>query len=190
MPGAFDIKDESKLKLTLDYLDKEMTLLGVLAAFSAAITGLALRELLRNENKGHVGMTHPEFICAVLGCLLLLSAAFSFGLQRIKVATRFGDICGSLLQPDEFKRSTTELLMEPISKLRWWRGYLIGGWLLALGLVELILAVVFFTLPADICSTRSVWLVALCPGALVIVYRLYRLVRKPFRECGVEETLI
>lgn len=114
-------------------------------------SGLALRELLLNEKKEHVGLEHTELVFAAVGCILLLSAAISFGLQRVKVATRFGDICGSLLQPDEIHRSTSELLMEPISRWRWWRGYLIGRWLLPLGLVDLILAGIF-TLPANIFS--------------------------------------
>jgi hypothetical protein len=64
--------------------------------------------------------------------------------------------------------------MEPISGLPWWRGYLIGRWLLALGLVDLIFAGIFFTLPGNIFSNGRVWFIALCPSAIAAVIALAR----------------
>ncbi len=79
----------------LGYLDKEMTIMGVLCAFSIALAGLATDHLLAASQGSFYGdILHnvDGKICALTGSAMALIAGISFYLQRSLLAWYYGQM--------------------------------------------------------------------------------------------------
>ena len=121
------------LKLYLDYLEKEMNIMGVLSAFCALTPALVLRELLQatqGSNLFAVWVTFRAFI--VLGTLLLLCAAGFFYAQRSELAWYYGQISLAFLRSDGERESIQQWMDDADSWATWNRYkralvYLVAG---------------------------------------------------------------
>jgi hypothetical protein len=119
-------------KLYLDYLDKEMTIMGVLSAFSVAVPSLVLSQVAgAKESSGLEKMwaAHPNLFAA--GSAFLLLSALCFYRQRSLLAYYYGQICLALV-PNFAEQSRDEWLTEADSwatwlHYRWAFGFMVLG---------------------------------------------------------------
>jgi hypothetical protein len=87
---------ESKEKIYLEYLDKEMSIMGILSTFCVAALALVLDRVL-TADKGHlVEIWSKGCFYILLGSGLMLFAAFFFYSQRSLLAWYYGQISLSL----------------------------------------------------------------------------------------------
>src|ERR1051326_1247283 len=79
----------------LEYLDKEMTIMGVLAAFAVAVPGLAISQVAgTNSALRDIWISYHGYF--VLGSCALLVSALMFYRQRSLLAWYYGQICLTL----------------------------------------------------------------------------------------------
>ena len=133
-------------KQYLEYLDREMTIMGVLTAVAVVAPGGILNAALTSD-KGQMGLlwkSDPFFILA--GSVFCIFGALFFYKQRSYLAWYFGQI--SLEETIGTKDSVKlrEWLLEADSWATWWP-YGWGFIFLIAGFVEYVLALVFFLLP-------------------------------------------
>lgn len=86
---------DDKAKLYLDYLDKEMTIMGILSTFSVAAVAAILNKLLSIEDKQTMLQAiwaHGSYYISFASVLMLLSA-LCFYCQRSHLAWHYGQIC-------------------------------------------------------------------------------------------------
>ena len=145
---------ETRVKIALEYLDKEMTTLGWLAGIPVALVAFLVKDVVLPvkdvvlPDKTHAldlpTLSQVSVALFLVGCLVLLGASAFFLGQRIKTATRYGDITRCLLQsqmPIAIARLTDTIEEEgrnPDSDF--WKQYFWGVRLLSLGVFELIAA--------------------------------------------------
>lgn len=89
-------------KLYLDYLDKEMNIMGILSAFCVATVAFSLKELL--EANGNSAPTLQTIWIngawyILIGSALILGAAACFYVQRSNLAWNYGQISLTLAAP-------------------------------------------------------------------------------------------
>jgi hypothetical protein len=119
------IKAESiKAENYLEYLDKEMTILGVLSTFCLAIPALMLERILSADEKSLAydfldklwfnGAWYLVTAC----CLMLLGAAF-FYTQRSRLAWYYGQIALEIALPNYTKHRLAEWLKNADSWITW-----------------------------------------------------------------------
>lgn len=84
--------DKEKSNIYLDYLDKEMTIMGILSTFCVIVSGGALDRITGTENKffAEIWFTGSPYI--ILGSVFALLAALFFYLQRSLLAWYYGQI--------------------------------------------------------------------------------------------------
>jgi hypothetical protein len=116
------IYNREDLKLYLDYIEKEMNIMGVLSAFCAVAPGLAIKELLENSGPspnylGDIWNSGRAFI--VIATLLILAAAGFFYGQRSTLAWFYGQISLALLDPEMTGRSVEQWLRDADSWATW-----------------------------------------------------------------------
>jgi hypothetical protein len=84
-----------RVKLYLDYLDKEMTIMGILSTFTVAATAAILNKLL-SIDVGQLTLQaiwkHGSSYISFASVLMFLSALF-FYRQRSRLAWHYGQIC-------------------------------------------------------------------------------------------------
>lgn len=169
----------------LEYLDKEMTIMGLLSAFSVALASFATEKIISAE-KGFLlklwthGQDH-----IITGAALAVLAAYLFYLQRSHLAWHYGQIalaeCRAAASPD----SVEEWLTWADGWDTWTR-YQTGFTALTLSLASYAYAVTEALTPS-ICPTSlwwSLWL-PLFTAALIVGVRWYGLTKfsqeeKPF----------
>jgi hypothetical protein len=124
------------VKIYLDYLDKEMTIMGILSTFGVAAAALILDRVMSNGDKAtEIGKeinSHSlqMFVCSAM----FLGAALYFYLQRSMLALYYGEICMSLACPDLSDWDTGKWLKEAGSWATWAR-YRVGLVFLALAVI-------------------------------------------------------
>ena len=88
------------IKHYLDYLDKEMTIQGILSAFCMAVVGLVLNKVLGAESKNtmlvEIQMRGWAFVVA--GSTAIVTAALLFYLQRSYLANTLGKVASTAAQ--------------------------------------------------------------------------------------------
>jgi len=118
-----------------DYLDKEMTIMGLLSAFSVLVAGLVLdRTAAADPEKqailAKLWSEQREFLG--VGSIALLLAALCFYLQRSLLAYYIGQLRFSTTVA-RYKRPTTKELLRDADSWATWIQYQTGFVLLALG---------------------------------------------------------
>lgn len=83
---------KEKSNIYLDYLDKEMTIMGILSTFCVILAGGALDRISGSENKYFVEIWTNGKTFIILGSVYALLAALFFYLQRSFLAWYFGQI--------------------------------------------------------------------------------------------------
>ena len=109
-------------KAYLDYLDKEMTIMGILSTFCVAAAALIIDRLSSADNKslfGRLATAHPMQIYCGAGLMML--AGLCFYLQRSRLAHFYGSICMSMARPDMHDWDTARWLAEVYSWATWLR---------------------------------------------------------------------
>ena len=92
--------DRESTKLYLDYLDKEMNIMGILSAFCVATVAFSLKELLdAGKDSPLLDMWNNGHWYVLLGSTLLLGAAAWFYQQRSNLAWNYGQISLTLAAP-------------------------------------------------------------------------------------------
>lgn len=79
----------------LDYLDKEMTIMGILSAFCCGVAGLVAKQALPTGTAGTgklFNLGHPDFCYIASGLSLMIIAAGFFYWQRSLLAWQYGQI--------------------------------------------------------------------------------------------------
>jgi hypothetical protein len=112
------------LKLYLDYIEKEMNIMGVLSAFCTLAPALTIKELLENNGSSanylsEIWSTGHSFI-VVATLLILASAGFFYG-QRSTLAWFYGQISLALVDPAMTGRSVQQWLRDADSWATWSR---------------------------------------------------------------------
>jgi hypothetical protein len=163
----------------LDYLDKEMTIEGILSAFCVAVGGVAFDRVLAVKAEGaspFVGQlqefSYPFVLAAIAG---LVTAALFFYLQRSALAWHYGEI--SFAVATELAGGTGEggnaaILGNLNDAHSWsaWNRYKFGWSFLAVTAVEILLAL-FCAVSRS--SLRGHWFVAGLPFVVAAVVDLF-----------------
>jgi hypothetical protein len=132
----------------LNYLDKEMTIMGILSAISVAAPAGILNAVLGEQSgtRALLWLTGRHFI--VVGSALCVLAAFYFYKERSGLAWFYGQICLVNALDDTPSASTElrELLRGADSWESWW-SYSWGFTLLVAGFTAYLFALFFYLVP-------------------------------------------
>ena len=110
----------------LDYLDKEMTIMGILSTFCVAAASLVIERTGRTESDWFFqSLRNGHLLSVFCGSAALMAAGLCFYLQRSKLAHFYGSICMSMAQPGYHEWNTSRWLLEAYSWFAWIR-YRIG----------------------------------------------------------------
>jgi uncharacterized membrane protein len=101
----------------LDYLDKEMHILGVLSTFCLAVPSLIIERLSSLDDKSLGYDFFAALLCnglplLVVGCLLMFVGAASFYKQRSRLAWTYGQMALEIAIPNSTGKTLTERLKE------------------------------------------------------------------------------
>jgi hypothetical protein len=122
------------LKVYLDYLDKEMTIMGILSTFCILTMGFVAEKLFFPEKESLYKFWQSVNILCVFGLSGFLFAAFSFYRQRSLLAWFYGQL--SLYKAKGDDQEVDNLLNNSDSWYNW-RWYQAGFGFLALAFLEL-----------------------------------------------------
>lgn len=107
-------------KTYLDYLDKEMSIMGVLCAFSVGVLALVLDRILGAENKTTLtSLWQHEHKYVLTASTLALVSALMFYRQRSLLAWYYGQITLSLIKSNVTGREADTWLKEADSWATW-----------------------------------------------------------------------
>jgi hypothetical protein len=124
-------------KAYLEYLDKEMTIMGILSTFCVAAAALVIDRVGSAEHDSFFGgLAKSHIVQVLIGSGLLMFAGLYFYLQRSALAFFYGSICMSIANRAGNKSDTERWLIEVDSWATWLR--------YRLGFMFLTLAAVFF----------------------------------------------
>jgi len=175
----------------LEYLDKEMTIMGILSAVAVAAPGGILSSVLGSDSGVRASLWSSEQWSIISGSVLCVVAALYFYKERSQLAWYYGQIC--LVQALDEKKSVAaelrEWLRDADSWETWWP-YSCGFTFLIAGCVEYLLAFFFFLVPAHwnwlsaYLSGVRVWAFWTCPvvAVLIAAFQWHVLVRYKFSD--------
>ncbi|GLQ89012.1 hypothetical protein [Dyella flagellata] len=138
-PAVADALD--RLKLFLDYLKVEMTIMGLLSAFCVAALGVAAK-VATNEPQAQwfQALWYTSYYYVLAAAALVFLAALLFYLQRSELAWHYGQLTLSIQDVDIGVDSTKDLLFSADSWATWARYHYAFAALVAAG-IELGIAV-------------------------------------------------
>jgi hypothetical protein len=126
-----------------EYLDKEMSIMGILSAFSVLAAGGVLSAVMGSDKGAACELWKHEPLFIVVGAALCVLAASFFYKQRSDLAYYYGQIClVEALQSRDVQRAK-ELLEEADSWATWW-AYSLGFTFLISGFLGFGLSLLFF----------------------------------------------
>jgi hypothetical protein len=150
-------------KLYLDYLDKEMSIMGILSTFCIAVIALVLDRVVSADKGYLVDVWEYGHRFIVVGSGLMLFASFFFYRQRSLLASHYGDISFCIAQSSK----RVETCLEKTRSWTTWFYYRIAFGCLFVAFVEYGLALFSLKEPH---LQKGPLLYALLPvGAYVIV---------------------
>ncbi len=118
-PKTHEVNPEGT-KLYLDYLDKEMNIMGILSAFCTATVAFALKELLAADADKSLAKIWENSRCfVVIGSLLIFGAAAWFYRQRSDLAWYYGQISLTQAAPQVIRFKLFEWLRDADSWKTW-----------------------------------------------------------------------
>lgn len=121
-----------EVKPYLDYLDKEMTIMGILSAFCVGTAGLVAKEVLKVSDKGQLIVYQEDFYYIVTGSGLMIVAGAAFYWQRSLLAWHYGQVSLWVTDSSVSGRGLPDILQESDT---WavWIPYQADLWLTAAG---------------------------------------------------------
>jgi hypothetical protein len=126
-------------KKYLEYLDKEMSIMGILSAVSVIAPGGILSAVLASDKGPANALWNTSGIFIVLGAGMCIIAGLCFYGQRSRLARFYGQICLTEVLEKDDVLSTRELLRQTDSWATWWL-YSWGFTFLILGFVEFLVS--------------------------------------------------
>ena len=109
----------------LDFLDKEMTIMGILSTFCVAVVALVLDKVLGVKEGEHTFLSDVwkfgQYYIATASALMLISGLV-FYRQRSLIARYYGGICLRLSKPDKPEKLSS-LIEEAHSGKTWFHYY-------------------------------------------------------------------
>jgi hypothetical protein len=139
---------ELDTKPYLEYLDKEMAIMGILSAVSVIAPGGILSALLASEKGAAYNLWASSSSFILAGAVLCIVAALYFYKERSTLAWYYGQIClKQALDPGDLT-SIQQWLRDADSWETWWP-YSCAFTFLVTGFVEYLLASVFFLAPSN-----------------------------------------
>jgi hypothetical protein len=94
-------------KAYLEYLDKEMTIMGILSTFCVAAAALVIDRVGSAEHDSFFGgLAKSHIVQVLIGSGLLILAGLYFYLQRSTLAFFYGSICMSIAKRTGLNRDT------------------------------------------------------------------------------------
>jgi hypothetical protein len=161
----------ANVKLYLDYLDKEMNIMGLLSAFCVAALSLTLNQMFSAKEGEQLYCLWKDAHWYILGgSMFLLFAALSFYRQRSLLAWYYGQITLVIAIPQSFTYSLSNWLRDADS---WgtWVFYRWGFGFLIVGLIAYTLALLSLV-HTGLLSQRAIFVAGLV--ILVILAGLWR----------------
>jgi hypothetical protein len=164
---------DSNAHVYLEYLDKEMTIMGVLSGFAIGSVALVAHAfsatLLNNSSLVHLTWNTPATLVVVATVAQLVAALF-FYKQRSVLAWHYGQLCLIVFAGGTHNGVSTRSQVEDADSWATWIAYRIAFIWLCLGYVYYVIAVVNTLIPAmsTAFSAHPIWLVAILlpiPGA-------------------------
>jgi hypothetical protein len=135
---VFMSEPDGATKAYLEYLDKEMTIMGILSTFCVAAGSLVIDRTAGAEKTSYLAMIWAHQMGYVLfGSTLLMAAGLFFYLQRSRLAHFYGSICMSIARPGSHYWDTRRWLLEAYSWATWLR-YRLGFMFLTLTVIVLL----------------------------------------------------
>lgn len=153
---------EGKYKNYLEFLDMEMTIMGILSAFCIGVVSLALDRILSakqvdNSYFFRVAVVGWQYV--ILGSVAIVIAAVCFYHQRSLLASNYGEIC---YHEAKGEKGIADMYLEETYPWAFWISYQLGFGALVVGFVEYGLAL---TSPCTIRLQRH----TTCTGLLVLI---------------------
>lgn len=106
----------------LEYLDKEMTIMGILSTFCVAAAALVVDRVGTAEHDSFFRtLSRDHAVSVFVGSGFLFVAGLCFYLQRSKLAHFYGSICISTIHPGYHPWDTSRWLKEAYSWRTWLR---------------------------------------------------------------------
>lgn len=130
----------------LDYLDKEMTIMGILSAFSVATSAGILVAVMGKDSPIAATIWNGGQIFILAGSIFGLVAASLFYKERSDLAWFYGRI--SLVQAQGADDSSLSYWLEEADAWTTWWAYFCGFLALLAGFAEYLSALLFFAVPA------------------------------------------
>ena len=136
-----------EVKPYLEYLDKEMTIMGILSAASVAAPAGILNAALSKDAQAL--LWNPEHFFIVMGSVLCVIAAMLFYKERSDLAWYYGQICltEAIAEKKALGAELREWLRDADSWETWWP-YCLGFTSLAAGIAEYLFAFFFLLAPS------------------------------------------
>lgn len=158
------MSEPEAVKPYLEYLDKEMSIMGILSTFAVAVPSFALSQLLGDNSRLEALWLaeKPTFLTAIGACLL---AALAFYRQRSALAYWYGQLAIAIAPGGDkvaARRKPIECI-ESANSWDTWRMYLAAFWFLYAGLYLFGLA--FMELGLGITSPAVLLPAAIAAGA-------------------------
>lgn len=164
----------------LDYLDKEMTIMGILSAFSVAAPAGILVTVMGKD--GHVAATlwNEAQLFLIFGSFFCILAASLFYKERSNLAFLYGQI--SLVQTRGGDTKELDTWFKRADRWDTWCPYFCAFTFLLTGFVEYALAVTFFAVPL-----HWNWLAEHLHTVKIVTFFLCPLIAFPFSalQCRV-----
>ena len=153
-------------KQYLEYLDKEMTIMGILSAVSVAAPAGILSTILADHDGVKARLWDAGQFFILVASVLCVIAALFFYKERSGLAWYYGQICLAEAVSDQKSSSQKlrEWLLEADSWETWWP-YSLGFTSLLAGMAEYLLAAFFFLAPP-----RWPWLLAHLGSVKVVAF--------------------
>jgi hypothetical protein len=133
--------EKENVKTYLDYLDKEMTIMGIVSTFTVVTLGFSIDRLIFSDSKlpEIFKLWHSENIFCIIGLSSLLFAAVGFYRQRALLAWFYGQISLYLALGNDRK---IEQLLYGADNWDSWIWYQVGFGFLYLAFGEIGLAII------------------------------------------------
>jgi hypothetical protein len=166
-------------KAYLEYLDKEMTIMGILSTFCVAAAALVIDRVGSAEHDSFFGgLAKSHIVQVLIGSGLLMLAGLYFYLQRSTLAYFYGSICMSIAKRAGNNAATERWLIEVDSWATWLR--------YRLGFMFLTLAAVFFMFLTfqTICPSRPpgwAWFEGLLLATIALGFFLHNVILSAYR---------
>jgi hypothetical protein len=153
---------EGKYKNYLEFLDKEMTVMGILSAFCIGVVSLALDRILsakQVDDSYFFRVSVAGWLYVILGSVAIVIAAVCFYLQRSDLAGNYGEFC---YYEATKRKDIAYKCLEDTYPRAFWKPYYLGFGALVIGFLEYVLAL---TSPCtDLLRRHPTWI-----GLLAII---------------------